>query len=82
MLFEKFGDTSCAKMSPSLMQYMTGKWDRVIDYANREVFDKSRASTDTLKKLRHAAAVDRRVTLRLRFWSQSSASFVVVQIRG
>jgi len=41
----------------------TGKWDRVIDYVNREVFDKP-AEYYSLDKLRHAAAVDRRLTLR------------------
>lgn len=40
-----------------------GQWDRVIDYVNKEVFEKS---TDyySLEKLRKAAGVDRRLTLR------------------
>jgi type I restriction enzyme R subunit len=40
-----------------------GDWNRVIDYVNREVFDKP-SEFYTLEKLRKAAAVDRRVTLR------------------
>ncbi len=41
----------------------SGQWDRVIDYVNREVFDKPEEYY-TLEKLRRAAAVDRRLTLR------------------
>src|SRR3990170_2269949 len=40
-----------------------GKWDEVIDYVNREVFDKPEEYY-TLDKLRRAASVDRRLTLR------------------
>ena len=40
-----------------------GQWDRVLDYVNREVFNKPE-DYYTLEKLRKAAAVDRRVTLR------------------
>ena len=40
-----------------------GEWERVIDYVNREVFDKPEQYYN-LKKLRQAAAVDRRLTLR------------------
>ena len=40
-----------------------GQWDRVIDYVNKEVFDKP-AEFYNLEKLRKAAAVDRRLTLR------------------
>ena len=40
-----------------------GQWDRVIDYVNREVFDKP-DEFYSLDKLRRAAAVDRRLTLR------------------
>ncbi len=40
-----------------------GQWDRVIDYVNREVFDKPEEFY-TLEKLRQATAVDRRLTLR------------------
>jgi type I restriction enzyme, R subunit len=41
----------------------SGQWDRVIDYVNREVFNKPEEYY-TLDKLRKAAAVDRRLTLR------------------
>ena len=40
-----------------------GQWDRVIDYVNREVFDKPNEFY-SLDKLRKAAAVDRRLGLR------------------
>ena len=40
-----------------------GHWDRVLDYVNREVFNKPE-DYYTLEKLRKAAAVDRRVPLR------------------
>lgn len=40
-----------------------GQWDRVIDYVNREVFDKPEEFY-TLDKLRKAADVDRSLTLR------------------
>jgi type I restriction enzyme, R subunit len=40
-----------------------GQWDHVIDYVNREVFDKP-DDYYTLDKLRKAAAVDRRLSLR------------------
>lgn len=40
-----------------------GQWDKVIDYVNHEVFDKP-DEFYTLDKLRRAAAVDRRLTLR------------------
>ena len=40
-----------------------GQWDRVIDYVNKEVFDKP-TEFYTLDKLRKAADVDRRLTLR------------------
>ena len=40
-----------------------GQWDRVIDYVNQEVFDKP-AEYYSLEKLRKAAGVDRRLTLR------------------
>jgi len=40
-----------------------GQWDRVIDYVNREVFDKP-TEYYSLEKLRRAAAVDRRLGLR------------------
>ena len=40
-----------------------GQWERVIEYVTREVFDKPHAFY-TLDKLRKAAAVDRRLSLR------------------
>lgn len=40
-----------------------GNWDQVIDYVNKEVFDKPEEYY-SLDKLRKAAAVDRRLTLR------------------
>ena len=62
MLFEKFGDT--VRKDETLSDaVMAGQWDRVIDYVNREVFDKPEEYY-TLNKLRQAAAVDRRLTLR------------------
>ena len=61
-LFEKFGDT-VRKDETIADAVMAGQWDRVIDYVNREVFDKPEEYY-TLKKLRQAAAVDRRLTLR------------------
>ncbi|MBA4137565.1 MAG: restriction endonuclease subunit R [Opitutus sp.] len=40
-----------------------GQWDRVLDYLNREIFEKP-DQYYSLEKLRHAAGVDRRLTLR------------------
>lgn len=40
-----------------------GQWDRVVDYVNKEIFDKP-AEFYTLDKLRRAVAVDRRLSLR------------------
>ena len=62
MLFEKFGNT-VRKDETIADAIMAGKWDQVIDYVNREVFDKPEEYY-TLKKLRQAASVDRRLTLR------------------
>ena len=55
MFFEKFGDT-VRKDETIADAVMAGQWDRVIDYVNREVFDKPEEYY-TLKKLRQAAAV-------------------------
>lgn len=41
----------------------SGRWDRVIDYVNKELFDKP-TEFYNLDKLRRAAAVDRRLGLR------------------
>ena len=62
MLFEKFEQTVKADQSIAAAVEQ-GKWDEVIDYVNREVFDKPEEYY-TLDKLRQAAAVDRRLTLR------------------
>ena len=62
MFFEKFEDT--VRENDTIAQAVeAGQWDRVIDYVNREVFDKP-DQYYTLDKLRKAAAVDRRLSLR------------------
>jgi type I restriction enzyme, R subunit len=62
MFFERFGDT-VRENAEIAAAVEAGQWDRVIDYVNREVFDKPQEYY-TLDKLRKAAAVDRRITLR------------------
>jgi type I restriction enzyme R subunit len=62
MFFEKFEDTVRANETIA-KAIESGQWDRVIDYINREVFDKPEEYYN-LEKLRKAAAVDRRLTLR------------------
>jgi type I restriction enzyme R subunit len=62
MFFEKFEDT--VRENETIAKAVeAGQWDRVIDYVNREVFDKPEEYY-TLDKLRKAAAIDRRLTLR------------------
>ncbi|WP_295455641.1 DEAD/DEAH box helicase family protein [uncultured Thiodictyon sp.] len=62
MFFEKFEDS--VRENPEIVAAIAaGQWDRVIDYVNREVFDRPEEYY-TLDKLRKAAAVDRRLTLR------------------
>ena len=62
MFFEKFEDT--VRENDFIAKSVeTGQWDRVIDYVNREVFEKPEEYYN-LDKLRKAAAVDRRLTLR------------------
>ncbi len=62
MFFEKFEDT--VRGNETIAKAVeAGQWDRVIDYVNREVFDKPEEYYN-LDKLRKAAAVDRRLTLR------------------
>jgi type I restriction enzyme R subunit len=62
MFFERFGDA--VRQNEFIAQAVeAGQWDRVIDYINREVFDKPEEYY-SLDKLRQAAAVDRRLTLR------------------
>jgi len=62
MLYEKFEDT-VRENDFIVASVEAGQWDRVIDYVNREVFDKPNEFY-TLDKLRKAAAVDRRLGLR------------------
>jgi type I restriction enzyme R subunit len=62
MFFERFEDVIRANDTVAAA-VEAGQWDRVIDYINREVFDKPEEYY-TLDKLRKAAAVDRRLTLR------------------
>ena len=62
MFFEKFEDT--VKENDFIVASVeAGEWDRVIDYVNKEVFEKPNEYYN-LDKLRKAAAVDRRITLR------------------
>ena len=62
MLFERFGNT--AREDETLKEAVeASQWDRAIDYVNREIFDKPEEYF-TLDKLRKAAAVDRRITIR------------------
>lgn len=62
MFFDRFGDA--VREDPIIAEAVeAGQWDRVIDYINREVFDKP-DEYYSLDKLRKAAAVDRRITLR------------------
>ena len=62
MFFERFEET--VREDPEIVKAVeAGQWDRVIDYVNREVFDKPEEYYN-LDKLRRAASVDRRITLR------------------
>ena len=62
MFYEKFEATVRANdfIAASVE---AGQWERVIEYVNREVFDQP-TEFYSLAKLRQAAAVDRRLTLR------------------
>jgi type I restriction enzyme R subunit len=62
MFYEKFEDT-VRENDFIAASVEAGQWDRVIDYVNKEVFDKP-TEFYSLDKLRKAAAVDRRLTLR------------------
>jgi type I restriction enzyme R subunit len=62
VFFEKFEEAIRADDTVAAA-VEAGQWDRVIDYVNREVFDKPEEYY-SLDKLRKAAAVDRRLTLR------------------
>lgn len=62
MFYERFEDT--VRENDFIAKAVEeGQWDRVIDYVNREVFDKPNEYYN-LNKLRKAAAVDRRLGLR------------------
>jgi len=62
MFFEKFEDV--VRGNDFIAHSVeTGQWDRVIDYVNREVFDKPEEYYN-LEKLRQAVALDRRLSLR------------------
>ena len=62
MFFERFEDT--VRENKTISDAIeAGQWDRVIDYVNKEVFDKPEEYYN-IEKLRKAAAVDRRLTLR------------------
>jgi type I restriction enzyme R subunit len=62
MFFEKFEET--VRENKTIAAAVdAGQWDRVIDYVNHALFDKPEEYY-TLDKLRKAAAVDRRLTLR------------------
>ena len=62
MFFTKFEETVLenAFIAASVE---AGQWDRVVDYVNREVFDKP-SEFYNLEKLRHAVSIDRRLGLR------------------
>jgi type I restriction enzyme R subunit len=62
MFFEKFEDT-VRENETIIAAVEAGQWDRVIDYVNREVFDKPEEYYN-LDKLRKATTVDRRLSLR------------------
>ncbi len=62
MFFQQFEDTLRENVTVA-DAVESGQWDRVIDYVNKEIFDKPEEYY-TLDKLRKAAAVDRRLTLR------------------
>ena len=62
MFFDRFADT--VRQDKTIASAVeSGQWDNVIDYINREVFNQPEEYY-TLDKLRKAAAVDRRLTLR------------------
>ena len=62
MFFQRFEDSVRDDVTIAAA-VEAGQWDRVIDYVNREVFDKP-TEYYSLDKLRKAAAVDRRLCLR------------------
>lgn len=62
MFFERFED-AVRENALIATAVEAGQWDRVVDYVNHEVFNKPEEYY-SLDKLRRAAAVDRRLTLR------------------
>ena len=62
MLFDRFANTVRANAVVK-KAVEAGNWELVVDYVNREVFDKPE-DYYSLDKLRKAASVDRRLTLR------------------
>ncbi len=62
MFYQKF-EESIRENQIVAASVEAGHWDRVIDYVTREILDKP-TEHYTLDKLRRAAAVDRRLTLR------------------
>ena len=62
MFFARFEDT-VRKNDIITKAVEAGQWDHVLDYVNREILDKPEEYYN-LDKLRKAAAVDRRLTLR------------------
>ena len=62
MFFQRFED-KVRENETIATAVEAGQWDRVLDYVNREMFDKPE-DYYTLEKLRKAAAVDRRLSLR------------------
>jgi type I restriction enzyme R subunit len=62
MFYERFEET--VRDDPTIATAVReGKWDEVIEYVNKQIFDKPEAFYN-LDKLRQAAAVDRRISLR------------------
>ena len=62
MFFERFEDT-IRRDEAVIAAVESRQWDHAVDYIHREVFDKPEEYY-TLDKLRKAASVDRRLTLR------------------
>ena len=62
LYFDRFAD-DVRKNDTIQKAVEAGNWEHVIDYVNREVFDKPEEYY-SLDKLRRAAAVDRRLSLR------------------
>ena len=62
MLFDRFADT-VRRDETIVTAIEAGEWERVIDYVHREVFHKPEEYY-SLDKLRKAASVDRRLSLR------------------